>query len=164
MPAIQPCPLPEGALLARYRRSGAYTDCYATQVPRAVSQAQYVEAFYTGTLFKLERQLLAWFAAHPSTDAQAAALARGARESFAAWRVEARTDDQLLMCDLTGRTRSWLMSEPAGGSSTRLYFGSAVVPAADASPGMRFPFNALLGFHKAYSRALLAAAGSRLEE
>src|SRR5688572_23816055 len=162
MPAIQPCPLPEGALLDRYRQSGAYTDCYTTQVSRAVSQAQYVEAFYTGTLFKLERHLLAWFAAHPSTDAQAAALARGARETFAAWRVEARTDNQLLMCDLTGRTRSWLMSEPAGGSNTRLYFGSAVVPAEGTQEISGFPFSALLGFHKLYSRALLAAAGSRL--
>jgi hypothetical protein len=36
-----------------------------------VSQAAYVEAFYTGTVFKLERLLVAGFVARPSTDAQA---------------------------------------------------------------------------------------------
>ena len=39
--------------------------------------------------------------------------------------------------------------------STRLYFGSAVVR-------LDLLFNALLGFHKLYSRLLLHAAHSRL--
>lgn len=158
MAAIRVCALPEQALLAKYAQNGAYTDCYATEVARPVSQAEYVEAFYTGALFKLERLMLAWFVSRPSTDAQAKELASGALSDFAAWRVEGRSTDQLLMCDLSGRTRSWFMVAPVqtgGSTSTRLYFGSAVVR-------LDLLFNALLGFHKLYSRVLLHAARSRL--
>lgn len=74
------------------------------------------------------------------------------------------------MCDFQGRTRSWLMVAPAeGGSagSTRLYFGSAVVPArapraGTETPDLGWTFRLLLGFHKLYSRALLFSAKSRL--
>lgn len=131
MARITACELPAGALLARYRANGAFTDCYATSVPHRIAQARYVEAFYTTPLFKVERLLLKWFAGRPSTDAEAERLAAGDIATFAAWRVEARQDDQLLLCDLTGRTRSWLMSTPdptAPTLTTTLYFGSAVVP------------------------------------
>lgn len=159
--------LPELAFLNKYVQSGAYTDCYAADVARRVTHAEYVEAFYTGALFKIERHLLAWFASRPSTDGQARDLASGMSDTFAAWRVEERSADQLLMCDLSGRTRSWLMVAPVADSSasTRLYFGSAVVPAFDRAsgrPGMGMVFKALLGFHKLYSRALLHSARSRL--
>lgn len=166
--SVQRCALPPDALLGKYTQGGAYTDCYGTEIARGVSHAEFVEAFYTGSLFKLERLLLAWFASKPSTDTQAKALAGGSAENFAAWRVEGRSKDQLLMCDFTGRTRSWLMVAPAGidgTTSTRLYFGSAVVPAVDKQSGnakVGFAFTALLGFHKLYSRALLSAARSRL--
>ena len=168
MSSVWVCALPEHALLAKYARGGAYTDCYAAELPGTVTHARYVEAFYTGALFKLERVLLAWFASRPSTDAQAEGLASGGLETFAAWRVEERSADQLLMCDLSGRTRSWLMVTPAGGdgsAATRLYFGSAVVPVVHQHSGqtrLGFNFKALLGFHKLYSRALLSAARSRL--
>jgi hypothetical protein len=164
MPSVNPCALPDDALLARYTRSGAYTDCYAADITQPVSHARFVEAFYTGRLFKLERLLLAWFVRRPSTDAEATALAAGDRDTFAAWHVEARATDQLLLCDLAGRTRSWLMVAPQGGG-TRLYFGSAVVPVVDAASGRRrmgVAFAALLGFHRLYSRALLGAARARL--
>jgi hypothetical protein len=165
---IRACELPDGSLLQSYRESGAYADCYCVELPRAISQAQYIQAFYTTWLFKIERRLLAWFVAKPSTDLQASALAAGSSDAFAAWRVEGRRPDQLLMCDYQGRTRSWLMSEPAPGNATadtRLYFGSAVVPLRDPRSGrsrMGFGFRALLGFHKIYSRLLLQAAARRL--
>ena len=168
MSSVQVCAVPQQALLAKYAQGGNYTDCYAGEVARAVSHADYVEAFYTTTLFKLERLLLAWFASKPSTDAQARELAAGVLGAFAAWRVEERSANQLLMCDLSGRTRSWLMVSPAdSGNSTftRLYFGSAVVAVVDKQSGqatLGFAFKALLGFHKLYSRALLSAACSRL--
>lgn len=166
---IRPCELPDGALLRDYRDSGAYADCYCVEVPDAVSQARYIEAFYTTWLFKIERSLLAWLVAKPSTDVQVAALAAGKLESFAAWHVEGRTADQLLMCDFQGRTRSWLMSEPASGieaPATRLYFGSAVVPKTNPQSGrtgIGLTFRALLGFHKLYSRLLLRAAVGSLK-
>jgi hypothetical protein len=167
--SIQPCALPDDALLLSYAREGAYADCYVTDIGRVVSHAEYVEAFYTTAVFKLERLLLAAFAARPSTDAQVAALARGQLDTFAAWNVEARATDQLLLRGFQGRTRSWLMSAPASnlqGQGTRLFFGSAVVPVVDRRSGqarMGAAFRALLGFHKLYSRVLLHAAVSRLE-
>ena len=66
--AIRPCPLPADALLARYAGAGAYTDCYALDVAGAVSHAAYVEAFYTGRMFKIERFLLGLLLSKPSTD------------------------------------------------------------------------------------------------
>jgi hypothetical protein len=162
--AVQPCELPPDALLQRYRAAGAYTDCYSTDVAHAVSHAAFVEAFYTSVLFKLERLILRLFAARGSTDAQAAALARGEVDVFAAWSVEGRAPDQVLLCDFTRRTRSWLMVTPLP-AGTRLYFGSAVVPVHDPRSGrsrLGFAFTALLGFHKLYSRVLLCAARSRM--
>jgi hypothetical protein len=154
-------PLPPGALLAKYVREGAYTDCYVTDIAGAVSHAQYVEAFYTTAVFKLERLILKWAVSKPSTDGEARQLAAGTRDAFAAWRVEGRAGNQLLLCDLSDRTRSWLMVVPEGGR-TQLYFGSAVVPGRRRK-SLGFGFRALLGFHKLYSAVLLYAAKSRLE-
>jgi hypothetical protein len=160
--------LPEHALLGRYAQAGAYTDCYTTEVAKSVSHAEYVEAFYTTSVFKLERLLLAWLASKPSSDAQARQLAAGELDSFAAWGVEERSVDQLLMSDFRGRTRSWLMVAPGrngGAATTHLYFGSAVVPTVDKASGqarLGFALRALLSFHKLYSRVLLRAACSRL--
>ena len=124
-----------------------------------------VASFYTTSLFRVERWILAWAVGRPSTDAEAQALADGERDTFAAWRVEDRRADQLLLGDFTGRTKSWLMVEPLLGSRTRLYFGSAVVPRVEAKTGQRTMgtgFSLLLGFHRLYSRLLLAAAARRL--
>lgn len=164
---VVPEPVPATALLAAYTAKGAYTDCYRTELPRTVALSDFVEAFYTGRVFKLERLLLRWFARRPSTDADARAVARGEATRFAAWDVEARAPDQLLMCDMAARTRSWFMVAPMQDSSsgTRLYFGSAVVPLRDRATGqarLGWPFAALLGFHRLYSRVLLAAARDRL--
>ena len=123
-------------------------------------------AFYTTWLFRLERWILRLAVARPSTDEEALQLARGGRDSFAAWSVEARAPDQLLMCDFTGRTRSWLMVAPAAGTTgTRLYFGSVVVPVRDPKTGemgLGPVHGPLIGFHKLYSRSLLGAAARRL--
>jgi hypothetical protein len=166
MSAIRRCELPDGALLRRYAASGTYADCYVAEIARTVSHAEFVEAFYTSAVFKLERFVLRLLASYPSTDAQAKQLAQGELGSFAAWTVEGRAPNQLLL--RAGRTRSWLMVSPThsgGAPNTQLFFGSAVVPAHNAAAGRRrlgLVFRALLGFHKLYSRVLLGAARSRL--
>lgn len=165
MARVTRCELPSSALLHKYADGVNYTDCYCTQSRQAVTHAAFVEAFYTTWLFRLERWILAWAVSRPSTDEQARELAAGRALAFAAWSVEARAENQLLMRDLHDRTRSWLMTEPHG-QGTRLHFGSAVV-AVDA-PGksgrrLGFVYAALLGFHKLYSIALLRAAASRLQ-
>jgi hypothetical protein len=165
---IRSCQLPSDALLNRYLASGAYADCYVTEVARRVSHAEFVDAFYTTAVFKLERWILRVFVSRPSTDTQAGQLARGEVSSFAAWSVEGRAPDQLLLSDVSGRTRSWLMVAVADNSDfigTWLYFGSAVVPMRSPKTGRASlgpVFSALLGFHRLYSRVLLRAAGRRL--
>ena len=172
--SVQPCRLPEAALLARYspqQMPGAYTDCFAVDVIGLVSHAQFVEAFYTSWLFKIERAILRVAVGRPSTDVQAGRLAAGLLDRFAAWEIEDRAPNQVLLTDWLGRTRSWLMvvpqAAPDGGRpvSTRLFFGSAVVPVHRPSARPRtlgFLFHAMLGFHQAYSRLLLRAAAKNL--
>lgn len=168
-PAIQACELPAGSLLLAYRHGGAFADCYVVQVPHAVPHADFVEAFYTSPVFRLERAILR-LAGWPASDADARELADGRREAFAAWTVEGRAERQLLLADVTGRTRSWLMTAPvdagpAGAGGTWLYFGSAVVPrrrAPAGRPELGVVFQSLLGFHKLYSRVLLRAARAQL--
>lgn len=169
MREVRSAELPPQALLAGYRARQAYTDCFLIELPRAVGLAEYVEAFYTTPLFKLERALLAAFARRPSTDEEARSLARGEASRFSAWTVEARDADQILLRDFMGSTRSWLMRAPADDAAqpaTRLYFGSAVVPrrgsAEAGKPAFGKAFHALQGFHLVYSRALLRAAHKRL--
>jgi hypothetical protein len=166
--SVQACDLPEAALLRKYQLNGAFTDCYFIDVPREVSHAEYVETFYTTTAFKVERHILAWLAAKPSSDRQAKKLATGEGDQFAAWSVEGRSANQLLLCDFMGKTRSWLMCEAikSGPSThTRLYFGSAVVPKRKSTSEkmkLGFAFHALMGFHKLYSKILLRSAAVNL--
>jgi hypothetical protein len=166
MHSIQRVALPEGALLSVYQRPGCYADCYRTELAGTVTQAQFVSAFYTTPVFRLERWILQWVASRPSEDAEATELAEGRSDRFAAWQVEGRRPEQLLLTDFLGRTRSWLMVVPAAdGARTLLYFGSAVVPKSGGgnAPGsLGLGFRALLGFHQLYSRVLLQAAKWRL--
>jgi len=160
--------LPQSALLRKYVYEGAYTDCYTTQIAVSIDFPTYVEAFYTTWVFRLERWILK-LVAKPSTDADVQRLAQTQAQTFAAWSVEGRAPDQLLLCDYLGRTRSWLMVAPIDGADrsagTQLYFGSAVVPVRDKSgkPRLGSTYSGLLGFHKLYSRILLRAARARLE-
>jgi hypothetical protein len=165
MKAVTAAPLPDLALLSRYRERQAFTDCYIVDIPQPVSLARYVEAFYTTPLFKLERFVLL-AVGKPSTDADARLMARGTSDRFAAWTVESRADDQILLCDFMGKTRSWLMCVPQA-AGTRLYFGSAVVPKRVSPAGqvsLGSAFRLMLVFHRLYAPALLSAAASRLRK
>ena len=82
--AVRSAALPDHALLQAFAAAGDYADCFATDLPRTVSHAQYVEAFYTTWLFRLERWILKWAIARPSTDDEARQLAAGAVERFSA--------------------------------------------------------------------------------
>ena len=166
--AVDRCELPDDALLRRYRASGAYTDCYTTSINGNVSLPEFVRAFYTTIPFRLERKILAWALSKHSTDEQAHLLAESHADEFAAWSVEGREANQLLMCDFNGRTRSWFGVDPLSHeheSSTRLFFGSAVVPTNDevtGEPRMGKAFHALMPFHRLYSKILLSSARARL--
>lgn len=162
---VQACVPPPTALTLEFRRPGDFVDCYVADIARDVALEDFVYAFYTCNLFRAERRVLRWLVNLPSTDAEARDIAAGRRDSFAAWRVEARRPDQLLLTDFRNRTRSWFGVAPfcvdGAGSGTRLYFGSMVLGGGtnpDGTPGMPFAYRALIGFHRVYSRALLASA------
>lgn len=164
---IRECDLPPNALLQRYHRDDGYADCYQVDVPGRVELGRYVAAFYTSWLFRAERMILS-LAGHFSTDAEASALARGQRSRFAAWHVEARDEDQLLMRDITGRTRSWFRVAPITAENserTMLYFGSGVTAVATGEAGrvsIGPVFKTLMPVHIIYSKALLAAARRKI--
>lgn len=165
---IKPSPLPENALLNRYAQQNVYTDCYRTEVTGTITHAQFVTAFYTTKLFKLERLILKWAVSKPCSDQEAMQLANGEIDQFAAWYVEERGEDQLLLCDFTNRTRSWLMVAPVDNdptSKTFLYFGSAVTTRqARGNDSASFGFSLLIGFHQIYSVLLLFSARLRVRK
>jgi hypothetical protein len=156
-----PTAVPKSSLLGAYARKGAFTDCYTTSVAGQVSLAEFIFAFYTTPLFKVERWLLSKALNIPSTDQQALELADSNTQRFSAWKVEGRSADEILLD--AGQTRSWLSIKPQVGadSSTALLFGSAVV---SMRPSGKFglTFHALGGFHRIYSKLLLTAASRRV--
>ena len=146
------CPVPEYALLQRYvGQGGTYTDCYRAALPDAVSLTQLIETFYTTPLFWAERTLLQIVLRRRITTADVTALAQAKADRFAVWRVEARTDQEILLVDISGHTRSYLAVRGAS-----VFFGSAVVAASDAPlPKLA---TLTLPFHRQYSKALLGEA------
>jgi len=165
MSTVTDAPVPPASLLGRLAaQRNAYADAYTLRLQRPVSLAEFVEAFYTTRLFKLERWLIAR-TGRPSTDADVRPVAQGEDRRMAAWTVEAREGHELLMHEDSGVTRSWFQVQASEGGGTTLWFGSAFMP-RKSSPGGKpqfsWLFHALLGFHRGYSRALLRAAARRL--
>lgn len=165
---VSACDLPRNALLRQYVAEQTYTDCFVTTVRRSVSLQEYVAAFYASSLFALERYILKWGVSKPSSRADIGALADGTATTFAAWSVEARRADELLLQDYLGRTRSWLKCVPiesGDASETAMFFGSAIVFSGDANQSearSKALYWALLPFHKLYSRGLLWSARRNL--
>jgi hypothetical protein len=165
MISAKACPLPEQALLAAYLHQADYLDCFVVDVDGPVSLADYILAFYTSPAFKPERILLGVLLRMPSTDDDAYRLAHAASDRFAAWHVEQRSDNQILLCDYQKRSRSWLMAMPLSQTNTnggtRLYFGTAMMPVEKTKMGRaigRSMIWSLTWFHKIYARKLLQAA------
>jgi hypothetical protein len=162
--------LPADALLGRYADPalGAFTDAFVATIPRIVSLQELIAAFYSSPVIRLELLAIGLIFRKPGSAAHARRLAAGEAQAFSAWDVEDRTPDQILMREvLGGKTRSWLKVEPQlteAAPLTRIYFGSAVLPAGSrrASPRMSPLVAALLPFHKVYSRSLLNGARAGL--
>ncbi len=161
---IQQVSLPQDALLQKYRNLNAFTDCYTLTLDRTVDFNAYVYAFYSTKLFKTERFILKWLVNKPSSEQQLENLVNGSSDEFAAWTIEARSENQILMCDFQSRTRSWLKIEPVDGH-TQLYFGSAVTSIRQDDRGNYKKdrlFSLLSVFHHWYSQALLKSAAKTL--
>ncbi|MDH5229949.1 MAG: hypothetical protein OEY38_07820 [Gammaproteobacteria bacterium] len=170
MSKVQTGKLPVMALSFRYKKKGAFSDCFFIDVSRKVSLEEYIVAFYTTPLFKIERSILSVFALKASTDQNAKQLSLGHTRKYSAWTVEERSPNQILLCDFSNRTRSWLMVqnlEDSHPTTTRLYFGSIVMPKArskTATPSFGILFHMFGKFHNLYSRALLKAAYKKLHK
>ena len=150
--------VPEGALLRPYAdRADCFTDAYCADVGRPMALDAYLRAFYATWAFAPEKLLLRLALRRPAQVFEVGPLALGEADCFAAWDVEARTKDEVLLVDLGGRTRSWFKVD-----GSTVYFGSAVVP---PTPGadLGLLFKSLLGFHKVYSRVLLGATVRKLK-
>jgi len=160
---IEKCTVMPNSLLASYAENG-YADSYCTELPGHISMEDYVFSFYTTALFKLERFILTWTVLKSSTDLQAKELINGKTDKFAAWTIEARKDNELLMCDMLKQTRSWFMVNHTGTSDaprTQLYFGTGIAlttrgKIVKTSIGLFFIL--MLPFHKLYSVFLLLFA------
>jgi len=111
MIVVQTGTLPEQTLTIQYAHRGAYTDCLFIDMSGNISLEAYIEAFYTTPLIKVERAILSLLARKPSTDENAKQLSLGHTQKFSAWTVENRLPNQILLCDFTNTTRSWLMVE-----------------------------------------------------
>ena len=163
MTPITPIPVPPDSLLARAAAApGTYSDAFSTTVPRAVALADLMGAFYTTPLFRAERAILR-LAGHSSSRAQLDALLAGSGTRFAVWDVVLRRPDEILLRDASGATASWFEVVPVM-QGTALRFGSIVYPVAGRyGPKPSRVMALLLGPHRLYSRALLAAAARRIK-
>jgi hypothetical protein len=169
--AVLQKPVPDFSLLRTYRAPlhanawKEFMDCFAAELPRTVSLAEFIRAFYDSLPFRLERRIIQVLIGRPSTAQDLQALASGASEDFAAWVVLERTDTQILLGDFRGQTRSWLAVQPLPGGGTQLLFGSGIRSVPDpvtGAPTRSWGFRTLGGFHLLYSRVLLGAARRRL--
>lgn len=169
---IAECIIPEKSVLhpqnSRYSPEYHYTDSFycdfSSDGSENISFENYIYSFYTSSVFKLERFILRLFLRKSITDQMAGELAKGERQSYAAWNEEFRDGDQLLMADFMGSTKSWFMLE-RGANGSRLYFGTVVMSKKDrqgrVKPPMPF-FQWTVPAHKFYSKALLWSAKRRL--
>ncbi|MEL6530653.1 MAG: hypothetical protein AAFQ27_11875 [Pseudomonadota bacterium] len=147
MAEIESIPVPPDSLLAQFGAPSAYRDCFRCEVPETVSLTQFIERFYCSTAFRPERIVLGLIGKGAS-NADAAAVARGTTDRFAAWTVVERHEDQILLQDFRQSTASWLAVQPHEASTT-LLFGSWVGEPEGAI------VKALMPFHQWYSRVLL---------
>ncbi|WP_432201337.1 hypothetical protein ACRAQ7_03825 [Erythrobacter sp. W53] len=148
MTKVFACDVPSSSLLAGFGGPENYRDCFARDVPSAVSLSNFIEAFYTSAVFRPERLALGLIR-RGANNADAAKLARGKAANFATWDVIERTETEILLRDFQGATASWLCAQPDGDGSTRLLFGSWL-----REPD-RTIVRALIPFHVWYSRVLL---------
>ncbi|MCP5076193.1 MAG: hypothetical protein GY947_23225 [Rhodobacteraceae bacterium] len=153
---VRSCDLSYDSLL-RQATAGAYWDCYTCRVDIVASLEAFVLAFYSSRAFWPERALLS-AAGLVCRLEQAAEMVQGTADQYAAWTVEARNRDEMLMRDVRGVTRSYFSVRELE-RGTELRFGSGV---GTGEKEMSRVMKLLQPFHRWYSRVLLTAARERL--
>ena len=156
---------PEGALIRRYTTNpGGYSDRFYVDIPADVTLSDYILAFFSTPIFRMERLILNLVPSGRSNEQCVLDLASGTGDKMAGWKTEKRDENQLLLAVGDGPIRTWLMvqgtqsSETTPTKTTRLYFGSAVLPTSmtkDGHPKLAIVFKLFSGLHIFYSRLLL---------
>ena len=164
MKKVVEMPLPAGTFIAEQAElPGYYTDCYGIELGHAITLPEFINAFYTTPLFRLERLILALTPKGRMKDADVTTLSSGESDRMSIWKVKRRRDCEILLS--AGRTKSWLMVVPSQGG-TQLFFGSVVVPEPAKIEGgaLRLGpvFDSLMSAHRVYSQLLLGSAAQRL--
>jgi hypothetical protein len=164
MKKVDEMPLHAGTFIAEQAElTGYYTDCYGIELGHAITLPEFINAFYTTPLFRLERLILALTPKGRMKDADVTALSSGESDNMSVWKVEGRRDSEILLS--AGRTKTWLMVVPSPNGSL-LFFGSVVVPEPPkrdgGTPRLGPVFDSLLSAHRVYSRLLLGSAAQRL--
>lgn len=161
MSQITATALPETAFLARYEaQPDTHTDCFQVTLPKHIPLEDFINAFFNSLLFRIERLILKLTVKKPSTDEDIAKLANGTSDTMAAWQLEQRDENQILLEVPQTPIRTWLMRR-TDGDHTHLYFGSAILPSRKdrhGKPAMGHLFFVLTWFHILYARALLYLA------
>ena len=165
--SIKETDFPSGALLLDHDENmqPAMADCFSLTLNKNVTIASFLAAFYTSKIFKIERKILAFALQKPSTDEQAIALSKSQRDTFAIWTQAYRDNEQIVLSDFKGSTKSWLMVKQITSSETQIFFGTAVMPTVkkDGSLGEPSKLFVILGsFHRLYSKLLLWSAAKVL--
>lgn len=168
MSRITAPPLPDDSLLARHRGPECYRDAFRVEVPGDVSLAELITVFFGSGAFLPERTALRLIG-RGAGRAEIAELADGRAKRFAAWELEAREENELLMHDFLDKTCCWLAVSPGGeapdlagglprpgAGRTYLWFGTGV---RDFEGPI---ISRLREAHRWYARWLLAGAARRL--
>ncbi|MBE7636584.1 hypothetical protein GUA87_06980 [Sneathiella sp. P13V-1] len=162
MKQVRKSPLPDPSFMQLYKDTlGCQVDCFCVEVPTPITMEQYITAFFDSPVFKLERFILKIAAKSPTTRQGVENLASGKSDQFAMWKVEQRSENELLLAVQNSPIRTWLTLRPGEDDTTHLYFGSAVLPEETdklGNPRTGFLFRALGWFHEGYSKVLLWAA------
>ena len=96
----------------------------------------------------------------PTIDEHAKQLSLGNADSFSAWTVETRLDNEILLREPRSRKASWFMVRhdvEFSGNGIELLFGSVVFPKNDQK-ALGVLFHSISSFHTYYSFALLRSA------
>lgn len=162
MTSIQFGPLPPSSLIYEFATvQGGYCDCYYADTKGDADLQSYIDVFFGTWVFRLELKILSMFGLNRDSPDQVKLLAEDRVRTLAAWKVEDRTETDLLLAVGTGPIRTWLRIEAGPENAVRLYFGSALLPMGvdrHGRPRLDVTSVILLPFHRLYSRILLRAA------
>lgn len=158
--------VPKNTLLKTYEAmEGSEADCFQVDVEGRPDIQRFIRIFFDTWVFRLERRVLSLMGVDYATTDDVIALAKGRQSSLAAWTTLERNANEIILAfdKPTGRTWLQVSTSDEGAETTRLSFGSALLPKRHSSkskPAIGKLLKASLPIHRLYARILLAAAAA----